>query len=205
MKLLQNRLFEGFFKNAGGMVRPSSKEELLNEIKIRLDRRQYNLNDIDTSKITDMNSLFIQFSLYDLSKIDISLWDTHNVESMREMFHGCTNFNSDLSRWDTSNVLDMGYMFRDCYKFNSDLSKWNTGKVTSMYSMFDGCEKFKSDLSKWDVSSVVTMNNMFYGCTSFNCDLSKWDVSNVQYMNGMFTLSGVKERPDWYDEWYVWK
>ena len=201
MKSLQAKINEGFYKNAGGMVRPSTKEELRNEIKIRLDRGQYNLNDIDTSKITDMKSLFMQFSLYDLSKLDISLWNTHNVTNMRSMFFGCTNFNSDLSKWDVSNVLDMGYMFRDCYKFNSNLSKWNTGKVTSMYSMFDGCEKFKSDLSKWDVSSVVTMNNMFANCTNFNCDLSKWDVSNVQYMVGMFTQSGVKERPDWYDRW----
>ena len=201
MRSLQNRLFKGFFKNAGGMVRPSTKKELQEEIEIRLRRGQYNLNDIDTSKITDMSSLFMQFSLYDLSKLDISLWDTHNVTNMRSMFYGCEKFNSDLSRWDVSNVLDMGYMFRDCYKFNSDLSKWNTGKVTSMYSMFDSCGKFNSDLSKWDVSSVVTICYMFRSCTNFNSDLSKWDVGNVQYMAGMFTQSGVKERPDWYDRW----
>ena len=201
MKSLQNRLFEGFFKNAGGMVRPTTKEELQREIRIRLDRGQTNLNDIDTSKITDMSFLFQPFMKYNLSKIDISLWNTHNVTSMRDMFWGCTNFNSDLSRWDTSNVLDMGYMFRDCYKFNSDLSKWDTGKVTSMYCMFDCCEKFNSDLSKWNVSSAVTMNNMFYGCLRFNSDLSKWDVSNVQYMNGMFARSGMKVLPDWYDRW----
>ena len=201
MKSLQNRLFEGFFKNAGGMVRPSTKKELRKEIEIRLRRGQTNLNDIDTSKITDMSRLFMQFSLSDLSKLDISLWDTHNVENMREMFFDCNSFNSDLSRWDTSNVLDMGYMFRDCYKFNSDLSKWNTGKVTNMQSMFDGCEKFKSDLSKWDVSSAVTIRNMFYGCRSFSSDLSKWNVSNVEYMAGMFTQSGMKELPSWYDRW----
>ena len=191
----------GFYKNAGGLARPLTKQELLNEIKIRLDRGQTNLNDIDTSKITDMSSLFMQFSLNDLSKLDISLWDTHNVENMRDMFFSCNSFNSDLSRWDTSNVLDMGYMFGDCYKFNSDLSKWNTGKVTNMQSMFDTCWKFKSDLSKWDVSSVVTMRNMFYGCTNFNSDLSKWNISNVEYMAGMFTQSGMKELPSWYDRW----
>ena len=52
---------KGFYKNAGGLARPFTKEELRNEIKIRLDRGQTNLNDIDTSKITDMNSLFYEF------------------------------------------------------------------------------------------------------------------------------------------------
>ena len=63
MKSLQNKLrecplYEGFYQNASGMVRPSTKKELHEEIKIRLDRGQYNLNDIDTSKITDMSYLF---------------------------------------------------------------------------------------------------------------------------------------------------
>ena len=137
MKSLQAKINEGFYKNAGGMVRPSTKEELRNEIKIRLDRGQYNLNDIDTSKITDMNSLFMQFSLYDLSKLDISLWNTHNVTNMRSMFFGCTNFNSDLSKWDVSNVKTMMEMFCGCTNFNCDLSKWNVKKVKNMYYMFD--------------------------------------------------------------------
>ena len=121
MKSLQNRLYEctlhecplyeGFYKNAGGMVRPSTKKELQEEIEIRLKRGQTNLNDIDTSKITDMNSLFMQFSLSDLSKLDISLWNTHNVINMRSMFYGCTNFNSDLSKWNISNVQYMAGMF----------------------------------------------------------------------------------------------
>ena len=72
MKSLHSKLYEGFYKNAGGMVRPSTKEELINEIQIRLDRGQTNLNDIDTSKITNMSYLFTSFSQNrNLSKIDI--------------------------------------------------------------------------------------------------------------------------------------
>ena len=64
MKSLQNRLFEGFFKNAGGMSHPATKEELIKELNIRLDRGQTNLNDIDTSKITDMSYLFRNLNRY---------------------------------------------------------------------------------------------------------------------------------------------
>ena len=74
MKTLKSRLLnEGFYKNAGGMSHPTTTEELLDEIQIRLDRGQTNLNDIDTSKITNMNYVFFSFrDNYNLENIDIS-------------------------------------------------------------------------------------------------------------------------------------
>ena len=129
-------LYEGFYENTSRMVRPSSKEELKREIRTRLDRGQTNLNDIDTSKIINMNSLFSDFSKYDLSNLDISKWDVSNVKYMNTMFYNCSNFNSDLSRWDVSNVMDMICMFANCSKFNSDLSNWNVSKVKNMTDMF---------------------------------------------------------------------
>ena len=59
-----------FYKNAGGIVQPTTTAELQNEIRIRLGRGQTNLNDIDTSRITDMSSLF--YGLVDLN-VDVSL------------------------------------------------------------------------------------------------------------------------------------
>ena len=57
MKSLQNRLFEGFYKNAGGVPRPQTRKELKNEILAMLDKGQTNLNCIDTSKIVDMSDI----------------------------------------------------------------------------------------------------------------------------------------------------
>ena len=136
MKSLQAKINEGFYKNAGGMIQPQTKDELVNEIKIRLVRKQYNLNDIDTSKITDMSNLFYTFKEYDLSKLDVSKWDTSSVRDMIFMFDECSNFNCDLSNWDTSNVDNMAYMFENCFKFNCDLSGWNVRKVKYMDDMF---------------------------------------------------------------------
>ena len=172
MKTLQNKIYEGFYKNAGGIVQPRTKEELEKEIDIRLNRDQYNLNDIDTSKITDMSRLFFSDKRY-LSRLDIS-------------------------KWDTSNVTDMHNMFYNCFDFNCDLSKWNVSKVRDMSNMFDGCRKFNSDLSKWKVSKVKDMKYMFYNCWKFNSDLSKWKVSNTTNTYGMFVYSGMREIPRWY-------
>ena len=152
-----------FYKIAGGMVQPSTKEELQHEIKIRLDRGQTNLNDIDTSKITDMSNLFNNLD----RNIDVSLWDVHNVTDMRCMFYECSYFNCDLSGWDVS-------------------------KVKEMAGLFCGCTDFNSDLSGWDVSNVTNMNNMFYSCYHFNCDLSGWNIDNVESCTDMFLRSGMR-------------
>ena len=86
---------EGFFKNVGGnIVHPKDKKELINEIRIRLNRGQYNLNDIDTSEITDMSLLFKEFVHYDLSK-----WDVSKVEYMKDMFYGCTSKSFRIPNW----------------------------------------------------------------------------------------------------------
>ena len=177
MKSLHNKLFEGFYKNAGGMVQPRNREELLREMKLRIDQGQTNLNDIDTSRITDMSYLFRNLNRYP-EKIDISLWDVSNVRNMAYMFQYYDNFNCDLSKWDVSNVTDTHGLFFQCTNFNSDLSKW-------------------------DVSKVTDMRSMFYECPNFNCDLSGWNVNKVRYMDRMFKKSGIKERPSWYKEYYL--
>ena len=149
MKSLHSKLYEGFYKNAGGMVRPSTKAELINEIQIRLDRGQTNLNDIDTSKITDMSYLFASFNQNrNLNNIDISGWDVSNVTDMKYMFSDCYYFNSDLSRWNVSNVNNMSHMFYDCSLFDSDLSKWIVRNVNNMRSMFDNCTSLNSHLQQ---------------------------------------------------------
>ena len=187
-----------FYKNAGGMVRPSTKEELRNEIEIRLDRGQYNLNDIDTSKITNMGGLFARFNQNrNLSKIDISGWDTSSVVDMSYMFAYCETLESvgNLLKWNVSKVTNMSSMFYGCkaLKTVGDISGWDVSKVNDMTFMFYNCVHFNQDISKWDVSKVTNMTYMFYRCKKFNQDLSKWNVSNVRYHAYTFYNCSIKE------------
>ena len=148
MNSLQNRLYEGFYKNAGGMVRPSTKDELIREIENRFSKGQTNLNDIDTSKITDMSFLFSIDNFSNLPyNFDVSSWDVSNVKYMNGLFEDCRHFNCDLSRWNVSKVRDMSYMFSDCSKFSCDLSKWNVSKVIHMNGMFNNSGMWK--LPRW--------------------------------------------------------
>ena len=98
---------------------PQTKEELKEIIKQRIkdEGNEVDLNDIDTSNITDMYALF----------------------------EG-TDFNGDISTWDVSNVTDMYSMFRECKSFNQDISSWDVSKVKDSRFVFYNCpirEKYK--------------------------------------------------------------
>ena len=97
---------------------PKTKDELVEIISERTinDGYKCDLNDIDTSLITDMSWLF---SWSDFNG-NISKWDVSKVENMMGMFAG-SDFNRDISNWDTSKVKDMSSMFSES-KFNQDIS-----------------------------------------------------------------------------------
>ena len=103
-------------------VQPKTKEQLKQLINYAFKHDIYDLNFIDTSKITDMSWLF------------------ENVKH-----------NFDISSWDVSNVKDMSYVFQFCYDLDCDLSSWDVSNVTNMKCMFACCEKFNCDLSNWNV------------------------------------------------------
>ena len=120
-------------------VQPKNKTQLKQLINYAFKHDIYDLNFIDTSKITDMSELFEDVK----HNFDISCWDVSNVIDISFMFYGCHNFNCDLSKWDVSNVEMMTGTFYKCIKFNCDLSKWNVIKVRNIRYIFD-----KSGISK---------------------------------------------------------
>ena len=179
---------------------PQTKDELIENIKELLYKRENDLNCIDTSAITDMSFLFMNINVI-IDNIDVSNWNVSNVTNMEGLFNNCKKFNCDLSKWDVSNVNDMSYMFYNCGNFDCDLSNWNVSKVTNMYTMFEGCSKFKGKgLENWDVSKVESISYMFFDCINFDCDLSNWNVNNVKNMKRMFYNCNLKNTPKWYKE-----
>ena len=182
---------------------PETKEELIKNIEECLDSKNYNLNCIDTSKITDMSNLFDSGNYNkSLNNIDISKWDVSNVKYMQFMFDGYENFNCDLSKWDVSKVKNMKGIFSWCVKFNCDLSKWDVSNVTDMSFMFDSCKNFNCNLSKWNVSNVENMSCMFNGCEKFKAEgLNKWNINKVKDKEMMFYgCIALKNKPSWYRE-----
>ena len=63
---------------------PKTRDELKELVNKLINERGYNadLNDIDTSEITDMNFMFYKSKFNG----DISVWDVSNVKDMSHMF-----------------------------------------------------------------------------------------------------------------------
>ena len=163
MKILQNYITEKILINKNSKIsynyHPKTKDELEDIIKRRIksEGNECDLNDIDTSNITNMSNLF-EFSKFNG---DISRWNVSKVTNMEGMFVEST-FTGDISNWVVSNVTNMKYMFMHS-AFDGDISNWNVSNVKNMRSMFL-YSKFNSDISNWDVSNVIDKSHIFDNC-----------------------------------------
>jgi surface protein len=139
MKSLTKHINEKLVLNNNTKIRthyykPTSKDELKELVKKLIEERgnDADLNDIDTSNITNMSQLFQN-----------------------------SKFNGDISNWNVSNVEDMSFMFSAASKFNGDISKWDVSKVKDMYCMFSA-SFFNGDISEWKIAKGCNTDRIFY-------------------------------------------
>ena len=102
--------------------------------------------------------------------------DTSDIESMESLFLFNKTFNGNITGWNVSNVRNMSGMFWGATSFNQDISKWKFPNVENMSNMFSYAKSFNQPIGNWEFPNVERMNSMFYNATSFNQDLSKWDL-----------------------------
>jgi surface protein len=144
---------------------------------------------LDTSQVTDMNSMFVRCS--SLTSLDLSNFDTSQVEDMGYMFYYCFSLTDlNVSSFNTIKVTSMSNMFYNCSSMiNLDLGNFNTSKVKNMSYMFASCRSLTDlDLSSIDTHQVTNMSFMFSNCESLtSLDLSSFDTSKVTDMERMFS------------------
>ena len=147
-----------------------------------------NLSIFNTSNVTSMKKMFAYCS--SLTSLDLSNFDTSRVTSMDDLFWQCESLTDlDLSGFNTSNVTDMSSMFYSCSSLTSlKLSNFNTSNVTDMRFMFYNCSSLTDlDLSSFNTSNVTDMSNMFSWCANLiMLDLNNFKTSKVTDMCGMF-------------------
>ena len=172
-----------------------------------------NLSFLKTDNVKYMTGMFCNCFF---KSVDVSGWNTANVEDMKEMFGWCYNMTSlnlshfntakvtnmegmfiesshletiNVSGWNTANVTDMSLMFRECNALkNVDVSSFNTAKVTNMDRMFECCEKLQSlNVSNFNTAKVTDMEGMFSGCKILtSLNVSNFNTANVTTMESMF-------------------
>ena len=85
--------------------------------------------------INELKELIDKLTVERGNKADLNDIDTSSITDMRRLFMGSL-FNGDISKWDVSNVKNMLGMFTYS-SFNGDISKWNVNKVENMFKMFN--------------------------------------------------------------------
>ena len=100
------------------------------------------LNYLNTSNVTEMNSMF--YSCSSLESLDLSSFNTSSVKDMTAMFWGCYSLRIlNLSNFSTSSLISggLGGMFVDCSSLTTIYAgNWDTSKETSpSWGMFAGC------------------------------------------------------------------
>ena len=172
-----------FDSNNGGMF-----ENCENLVDLKLPKN------FITSKVTNIINMFK--GCKSLTSLDLSSWDTSNIEDMDDLFVDCGIRIIDLSNWDFSNLniqtQKFGWMFRNAncetiilpnIKKYKDLNKcafYNIYNLKYFYAnelvnsnVFDIDDLFNSDsnlisldMTDWDFSNITKASRMFYNCSS---------------------------------------
>ena len=147
-----------------------------------------NLNKLDTSNVTRMESMFYNCS--SLTELDLGAFNTANVTNMSYMSDNCSSLEElDLRSFVTSKVTNMNHMFYECRGLTElNVSRFNTSNVTQMYGMFQACCSLtKLDIRNFDTANVTDMSYMFYACTNLETlDIGGFDTSKATNMFNMF-------------------
>ncbi|CCI84450.1 hypothetical protein FC52_GL000756 [Lactobacillus pasteurii DSM 23907 = CRBIP 24.76] len=159
----------------------------------RTNLKHVNLSHVDTSGVTNMNSLFLGSN--DLQSVDLSGCDLSNVTDTSSMFAwadwNIKDVNLDNTKGVTREILDE-YVNAAKYtnKTNLDLSGINLSpSITSFNNLFSNMPNIESiDLTGWDTGNITDMSYMFFNDPKLTTikGLEDFNTSNVTNMAFMF-------------------
>ena len=125
------------------------------------------LTGLDTSNITNMNSMFNGCS--SLTTLDLSGINTSKVTTMTEMFSGCTSLTSlNLSDLNMKKLQYVAHMFYDC----SSLTDVFINQEVTL-------NRLTKNLSKSDISYIPKTATIHYNGVEYKWHTSKWVISEI--------------------------
>ena len=141
------------------------------------------VSNFNTQNVEDMSYMFNV--CIRLTSLNVSNFDTQKVKDMNDMFYNCNRLTSlDLSNFDTQNVEDMSYMFSNFNSLTSlDLSNFDTKEVTDMSSMFWNSSALTTIYvsDKFVTTKVSSGADMFKGCASLKGAIPEYSKSKTNH------------------------
>ena len=151
----------------------------------------YTIKLVLLKKITNCKKMFLKCD--HILSIDLSNFDSSEVNDMGLMFINCTNLEEiNFGDFNTSKVVNMEGMFECCSSLKSlNLSSFNTSNVENMNSMFTLCASLKElNLLNFNTEKVKDMNTLFAGLVNLkSLDLTSFSSDNLEIINFMFKNS----------------
>lgn len=147
------------------------------------------LTGFDTSNVEDASCLFQNAKI---KKVNISDWDLSNATALNSFLSGDTVLEEVLfpAVFDLQKVTNMSGVFSNTSSASLDLSGWKTRDVTTMSGMFYKTKAQSITFSdNFDTSKVTDMSTMFSQIAATELDLSVFNTAKVKNMNSMFEYS----------------
>lgn len=147
------------------------------------------LENLDTSHITDMSSMFQNCE--DLISIDISTFDVSNVTDMSYMFSGCENIKSiNLEGLIAPNLTNINYMFTSCFNLeNISFTDFEAPNIVNVENLFADCNSLTSlDISWFNTDNI---QDIMYGVFSDCYNLTTLGIDKFIIPKSVFSITGI--------------
>ncbi len=192
-----NNLYNIVIWSQGNIYAPEDSSSLFMKFT---NLKQISFNNFNTSNVKYMGwfdyESFNHKGMFNncasLEIMDVSTFNTSNVEDFSTIFSGCGSLTAlDVSGFNTSNATNFAGMFSGCMSLTElDLSGFNTTKATDFNSMFYACwDLTELDVSRFDTSNATNFSWMFSDCGSLTeLDVSNFNTSNATDFSYMFYL-----------------
>ena len=126
--------------------------------------KSVNLNSFNTSKVEDMSYMFNKCTSLETIKFNPETFVSVQTTNMCYMFHNCNNLKKiDLSSFNTKNVNFLDHMFLYCENLmDVNISNFIINGNVNLTEMFEGCSKLeKLNLSSLIIGDNNKIDNMF--------------------------------------------
>ena len=132
---------------------------------------------IDTSGLTDLSEMFFDKPITQISFT--SQFNTEDITTFQTMFSGSQLIHINISTFDTSNVNSMHSMFSGCKNLKSViLSNFNNKKLKYLIGMFSGCSSLENvTFINFNTEKVEQAYSMFRDCNK----LTYIDISSFKF------------------------